>query len=350
MFFWGGKFLFSGGGEITSLQITLHCNVPYFIFSGGNFRFWGGNFPPPRRCLDKTLGEAHWTAFKASTIKVVENVVGFPTRRHQDWFDENDNEISALLEQKNAAYRAWLSYPLSERKHVTFKNLRLKAQTELRRMQNNWWTNKAAELQQFFEENDSKSFFNALKEVYGPTAPARSPLRSADGECLLTDDGAVMDRWREHFQELLNRPSSADPDVVTKIPQRPVVHAMDNPPTVDEIRKAIAHLRSGKAPGQDGIPPEIYKVAETTITPRLHALFTQLWAEGEVSQDFKDAQITCIYKKKGDRSDCNNYRGISLLSIAGKILARVLLERLKLHHRRQYLRVTNGFQKPPRYH
>ena len=140
-----------------------------------------------------------------------------------------------------------------------------------------------------------------------------------------------MDRWREHFQELLNRPSCADPDVVTKIPQRPVVHEMDNPPTVDEIRKAIAHLRSGKAPGQDGIPPEIYKVAETTITPRLHALFIQLWAEGGVPQDFKDAQITCIYKKKGDRSDCNNYRGISLLSIAGKILARVLLERLKLH-------------------
>ena len=129
----------------------------------------------------------------------------------------------------------------------------------------------------------------------------------------------------------MNRPSSADPDVVTKIPQRPVVHAMDTPPTVDEIRKAIAHLRSGKAPGQDGIPPEIYKVAETTITSRLHALFTQLWTEGEVPQDFKDAQITCIYKRKGDRSDCNNYRGISLLSIVGKILARVLLERLKLH-------------------
>ena len=109
------------------------------------------------------------------------------------------------------------------------------------------------------------------------------------------------------------------------------MHEIVNPSTVDEIKKAIAHLRFGKAPGQDGIPPEIYKVAETTIIPWLHALFTQLWNEGEVPQDFKDAQITCIYKKKGDRSDCNNYRGISLLSIAGKILARVLLERLKLH-------------------
>ena len=93
-------------------------------------------------------GEAHCAAFKESTIKIVENVVGFPKRRHQDWFDENDDEISILLEQKNAAYRAWLSDPLSERKHVAFKNLRLKAQTDLRRMRNNWWIGKAAELQE----------------------------------------------------------------------------------------------------------------------------------------------------------------------------------------------------------
>ena len=43
------------------------------------------------------------------------------------------------------------------------------------------------------------------------------------------------------------------------------------------------------------------------------------------SQDTRDAKIVTLNKKKGDKSDCNNFRGISLLSIMGKLYARVLL-------------------------
>ena len=42
----------------------------------------------------------------------------------------------------------------------------------------------------------------------------------------------------------------------------------------------------------------------------------------------QDAVIVSLCKNKGEKSDCSNYRGITLLSIAGKILARVLLNRL----------------------
>ena len=50
-----------------------------------------------------------------------------------------------------------------------------------------------------------------------------------------------------------------------------------------------------------------------------------------VPQDFKDASIIHLYKRKGNRQSCDNHRGISLLSIAGKILARILLNRLTNH-------------------
>ena len=47
-------------------------------------------------------------------------------------------------------------------------------------------------------------------------------------------------------------------------------------------------------------------------------------------QDFKDAKIITIYKRKGDWNDCDNYHSISLLSIAGKIFAKVLLCHLQV--------------------
>ncbi|KAK2191348.1 hypothetical protein NP493_53g01009 [Ridgeia piscesae] len=55
------------------------------------------------------------------------------------------------------------------------------------------------------------------------------------------------------------------------------------------------------------------------------------WEVGSVTQAWKDAKIVTIYKK-GDRTYCGNYRGTSLLSIAGKIFARILLN--KAHNTR----------------
>ena len=56
-----------------------------------------------------------------------------------------------------------------------------------------------------------------------------------------------------------------------------------------------------------------------------------MWRKEQLPQEFRDATIVHIYKRKGNRQSCDNHRGISLLSIAGKILARVLLNRLIAH-------------------
>ena len=58
---------------------------------------------------------------------------------------------------------------------------------------------------------------------------------------------------------------------------------------------------------------------------------TKIWQEGKAIQDFKDANIVHLYKNKGDRSCCDNHRGISLLCIAGKLVTRLLLNRLFDH-------------------
>ena len=58
----------------------------------------------------------------------------------------------------------------------------------------------------------------------------------------------------------------------------------------------------------------------------------------------RDTKIVTLYKNKGDRSDCNNYRGISLLSVVGKLYARVVLLRLQQLAERVYPESQCGFR------
>ena len=52
--------------------------------------------------------------------------------------------------------------------------------------------------------------------------------------------------------------------------------------------------------------------------------------EGEVPQQWKDAVITVLHKK-GDKTECGNYRGISLVSHSGKVLLKVVARRLSAY-------------------
>ena len=99
---------------------------------------------------------------------------------------------------------------------------------------------------------------------------------------------------------------------------------------MDEMARAIAGRKGGKAPGGDGNPAEVWKHGGGNLFSRLHQLITNAWEVGSVPQAWKDASIVTIYKK-GDRTDCGNYRGISCLSIVGNIFARILLNILSTH-------------------
>ena len=89
--------------------------------------------------------------------------------------------------------------------------------------------------------------------------------------------------------------------------------------------KAIKILSSGKAPGTDAIPAEIYKAGGTPVAKKVTELFRIMWRKEAIPQEFKDASIVHLFKRKGNPQLCDNHRGISLLSIAGKVIARVLL-------------------------
>ena len=74
-------------------------------------------------------------------------------------------------------------------------------------MQDTWLKSKAEEMQGFADRHDSKRFYHAHKEIYGPSSSASSLLLSADGTTVLSDPEQILKRWAKHFCNVLNRPS-----------------------------------------------------------------------------------------------------------------------------------------------
>ena len=204
-------------------------------------------------------------------------------------------------------------------------------QGKLRDMKNKWWDKMACELQEAADQHDMKRFYKNLRSVHGSKVSGFAPVKNSGGMTLLTTQEAVLQRWADHFNLVLNQPSSFDSSVITELPQSPIFSSLDASPTLVEVQKAIKALKAGKAPGCDGIPPEVFKYGGNEVASQLQKFFALCWHEGKIPQDFKNSSIVHLYKHKGDRSLCDNHRGISLLSVAGKIMARVLLQRLSEH-------------------
>nr|VZI44911.1 unnamed protein product [Spirometra erinaceieuropaei] len=274
--------------------------------------------------------ENRWCQLRDTVQSTALAVLGRAPRQHQDWFDDNDAAISNLLAEKSRLHKAYVDHPTADNKAAFYRNRR-QLQQRLREMQDAWTARKAEEIQGYADRNEWKNFFSAIKAVYGPPTKGTAPLLSADGSTLLTEKTQILQRWAEHFQGVLNRPSVISDAAIARLPQVATNVDLDLPPSLQETIMAVRQLSSGKAPGSDAIPAKVYKHGCPQLMDHLTALFQEMWRQGEVPQDFKDATIVHLYKRKGNRQVCDNHRGISLLNIAGKIFARILLNRLNNH-------------------
>ena len=124
-----------------------------------------------------------------------------------------------------------------------------------------------------------------------------------------------------------------DPDIPKRLPQHPAASALGIEPAKEEIATAMKAMAKEKAVGPDGLPAEQLKLdlqQDRAILLELHRRTTLIWREGKVPQQWKYAVITVLHKK-GDRTECGNYRGISLVSTASKVLLKVVARRLSAY-------------------
>ena len=95
---------------------------------------------------------------------------------------------------------------------------------------------------------------------------------------------------------------------------------------MSETKKALISI-NGKAMGPDELPAELLKLglsdSSHEILLAFHDIVVAVWMTGEVPQEWKDATIKVLHKKK-DRTECSNYRGLSLMAHAGKVLLKIV--------------------------
>ena len=100
-------------------------------------------------------------------------------------------------------------------------------------------------LQRTADRNNTKGFYNGLKEVWGPKKKGQVYLKSTDGMKIFSESKRVVARWCEHFHKLLNVPSDIDHEALDNIPQCITKTGLDGIPTMDEIARAIVGLKDG---------------------------------------------------------------------------------------------------------
>ena len=269
--------------------------------------------------------EEQWQTLRDTTYSSAAEVLGYKTRQHRDWFDESNVEIQELLHAKQAAFDTVLQQetPINRQR---YRDARNHCQREIRRMKNRWWELQAAEIEEHANKNNSKQVFEGIKLTAGRRTTGLDPIDSSDGVHLTQKDD-ILSRWREHFSTLLNQHSNADPSVLDSIPQAEVDHSLEVTPTEEELVKALSQLASGKAPGPDAIPAEVLKNGGHSLISGLHTLLKTIWEAETTPQDFRNGTLVKLFKKKC-KYTCGNYHGITLLSIVGKLVAKVILNRI----------------------
>ena len=190
-----------------------------------------------------------------------------------------------------------------------------------------WMEKKAEEAEEAAANKDSRALFRIVRDISGKSSGGNVPVKDKNGKTLLSEQ-EQSERWVEHFRETLNQP---EPDTLVNFDVEEAVEELDvktGAITVEEVETAVKKIKRNKAAGEDQICGELLKYGGECLNEKLCELLNKCWEEEAVPETWRNGIIVKL-PKKGNLADCNNWRGVTLLSVPGKVFCIVLLNRLK---------------------
>ena len=267
--------------------------------------------------------EEHWNHLSGAINNAAEQVLGTaqPRQKHP-WFDK---ECETALARKIECRKAWLqkktrsSYKaFSEERKITYRLYRSKKREHEEQQ--------VKELQDHRNKKDIRKFYKKINSLRNQRNSVTFACKDKDGNLLLSADVA-MTRWGEYFRETLN--NDATETSIAALQKPPIYDNIQiDPPTIEEVRTAIQRLKNNKSAGLDNIAAELLKFGGDSVVNHIHQIVVKIWTDESWIDKWNESWINPIFKK-GDKTICSNYRGISVLSVGYKIFSSILCERLK---------------------
>lgn len=250
--------------------------------------------------------------------------VGGKKRKGCEWWND---EVKRLIGEKGKLFNRWLKDKNGVvREEYKRKNREVKAKVrELKERADERWSERVSAC---FREN-KKMFWKEVNGVRKDKEQKVNRVKDENG-VILNDKEECEARWSEYFENLLNVQDEREADVMC-IGRGDIVSDRVSELekiSVDEVKRAVKKMKGGKATGLDEVYAEFLKEGGASMIEWLTRVFNVCMEEGEVPDDWKGACIVPLYKGKGDRLACASYRGISLLSIPGKVYGRVIIQRV----------------------
>ena len=275
--------------------------------------------------LDDTDVEDHWSRVKEVFQDTCEEVLGRQKFESKPWISQESMDMvkerrKLKLDVSNSRTRA--EKLAASEKYGDFNK---EVKKSLQKDRNAYLDEMAEKAEAAAADGHMKIVYQTTRILSGKWSKPAAPVKDKDGKTVFGQEGQ-LDRWREHFDNLLNRPPPENPPEI--LAARRDLAIETEPPDRDEVATAIKQMKLGKAGGPDHLPPEALKTDVQTTVNILHPLFEQIWNEERFPEEWKEGHLIKL-PKKGDLTNCNNYRGITLLVIVGKVFNRIILNRMK---------------------
>ncbi|KAI5729084.1 hypothetical protein M8J77_025142 [Diaphorina citri] len=265
--------------------------------------------------------ENKWKNLKKTIQQCAKEVCGEKEKKKgKPWFDAQCKE---MIDRRRSMREKWLNSNSEEDRRAY--NEQNKNTTKLLRQKKRRWLKGLMErAEEDRTGNNSRDFYRTTRFFRKEYKPKAFGVKDKDGRTIIQQKEG-LERWKEFFEELLNAETIEDQE--EPIRYQNVQPKIDSP-TLVEVSKTIQEMKNNKAPGEDGINMEMIKAGGEPVATTIYQLIKQIWHEKKIPTEWTEATVIPLHKK-GDKEDCNNYRGISLLNCTYKIFSKILLKRLE---------------------